>query len=170
MSFYLPTSWLSIAVALIALTSGIARAGEPPAEPKCAAGCSVASPPTAILSSSEIASCLEKIANQPVGSPSLELETLLFHASRVIPHLHEKGHGPLKSEQAQFLKRELARTHAEVELRIVDADGKQRMRFERQVPIGEKQHLHAKQAQGFAPPEISFTIHRVGLNHLWSRL
>ena len=70
----------------------------------------------------------------------------------------------------KFLKQELARCHAQIQLRIIDAQGKQRMTFDRRVPIGIKQHLHPKAADGFTPPEISFTIQRVGLEHLWTRL
>ena len=53
---------------------------------------------------------------------------------------------------------------------LVDAEGVERLRMDRRVPIGEKQHLHPGDAVGFHPPAISFTIHRVGLHHLWSRL
>jgi len=163
-------STLPIGIILIALTLVISGAGEPQPKAQCAAGCSVAGPPAAELSPAKIASCLGQIANQPLGEASLELETLLFHAGQVVPYLQDKGMAPLNSEQARFLKRELARTHAHIRLRIVDAEGNERMTFDRLVPIGVKQHLHAKEAQGFAPPEISFTIHRVGLHHLWSRL
>lgn len=161
---------LATALALLALTGVISRAGEPPPEKRCAAGCSAAGPPAAELGPAEIATCLEEIASQPLGEASLELETLLFHARQVVPYLHAKGLGPLRSEQTMFLKRELARTHAHIQIRVVDAAGKQRMTFDRRVPIGVKQHLHPGEAQGFAPPEISFTIQRVGLHHLWSRL
>jgi hypothetical protein len=164
----------SIALGLIALSGAIAVAGEPLPEPlpeeRCAGGCSVAGPPTAELSATEIARYLGKVANQPLGEASLELETLLFHAGVVIPYIHDKGLESLKPEQSRFLKRELSRTHAHIRLRVVDAEGKERMSFDRRVAIGEKQHLHPKEAQGFATPEISFTIHRVGLQHLWSRL
>ncbi len=100
----------------------------------------------------------------------MELETLLFHAPQVVPYLREEGCGALNSDHADFLKRELSRTHARIQLRVIDANGKERMTFDRKVPIGEKQHLHPKEAEGFAPPEISFTVQRVGLRHLWTRL
>ncbi len=165
-------SLLSTPVLALTLAVDVAIAGETEKLPKanCATGCSVAEPAKSELGATEISACLEKIAVQPLGKASLELETLLFHAPKVIPYLSNNGQGPLKSDQARFLKTELARTHARVQLRVVDADGKQRMTFDRQVPIGEKQHLHPKAADGFTPPEISFTIQRVGLNHLWSRL
>ena len=138
--------------------------------PKCAAGCSAAVPPKSELSATEIARCLERIARQPVGEASLELETLLFHANRVIPYLQTFGTEPLKAEQSRFLKRELARSHAHIRLRVVDSEGKERMTFDREVPIGVKQHLHSEAAVGFVPPEVGFTVQRVGLRHLWTRL
>ena len=161
---------LPMAFCLIALAGVLHGADETQPLPKCAAGCSVAEPAVAKLGAGEIAHCLGKMADQPVGEASLELETLLFHAGQVIPYLQASGPGPLKSQQSRFLKRELARSHAHLRLRVIDAEGKERMSFDRRVPIGVKQHLHPEAADGFAPPEISFTIHRVGLHHLWTRL
>ena len=163
---------LSTPILLLALTAACATAGEPKKspDPKCAAGCAVAEPAKPALSAAEISACLKKIAGQKLGEPSLELETLLFHAQNVISYVNDHGQGALSSDQSRFLKSELARTHARIQLRVVDADGKQRMNFDRMVPIGEKQHLHAKAADGFAPPELGFTVQRVGLNHLWTRL
>jgi hypothetical protein len=139
-------------------------------EPKCAAGCSAAEAPTNELGAKEVARCLREIAKQPVGEASLELETLLFHAGQVIPYLQTFGQEPLESEHSHFLKRELARSHAHIQLRVVDSNGRERMTFDRHVPIGVKQHLHSEEAEGFAPPEVGFTIQRVGLHHLWTRL
>lgn len=136
----------------------------------CAAGCSVAGPPVATISPVQIASCLEHLAGQKVGETSLALETLLFHAGEVIPYVRSHGFGTLETGQVAFLKKELARDEAHMVLRIIDAEGVERLRMDRRVPIGEKQHLHPGDAVGFHPPEISFTIHRVGLHHLWSRL
>ena len=164
--------FLTIPFFPIMLAASVTGAGEPKTVPKaeCATGCAVAETKKSQLGAAKIADCLEKMAKQPLGEPSLELETLLFHASEVIPQIRDKGAGPITSDQAKFLKTELARTHARIQLRVIDADGKQRMTFDRHVRLGEKQHLHTKAADGFAPPELGFTVKRVGLNHLWTRL
>lgn len=157
-----------IVLAMAGVAAGESERTKQPAG--CAAGCSVAGPPVATISPVEIASCLEHLAGWKAGETSLALETLLFHAGEVIPYVRSHGLGTLETGQAAFLKKELARDEARIVLRIIDAEGVERLRMDRRVPIGEKQHLHPGDAVGFHPPEISFTIHRVGLHHLWSRL
>ena len=65
---------LPMALALIALTGILPGAGEqaPPKAQCTATGCSAAGSPAANLSATEIAGCLGKIANQPLGNSKRE--------------------------------------------------------------------------------------------------
>jgi len=140
-------------------------------EEQCiASGCSAASPAADRLAPAEIQVHLESIACEPVGTPSLALETLLFHAPDVTAYLDTPGATPLSDEQTVFLREELRRRHAMISLRVVDAENRVRIELEEPVPIGEKQHLHPDKTDDVAPPEVSFTVQRVGLYHLWTRI
>ena len=66
---------------------------------------------------------------------------------------------------------ELARTHAFLSVRLVAEDGTERVRLDRaRILIGEKQHFFPETAAGLQAPEISGTLQRVGVSHLWARL
>ena len=70
-----------------------------------------------------------------------------------------------------MLERELDRRHALLSVRLVDAAGKERLRLgPTRVPLGEKQHRLAEDTTDLQAPEVSGTVRRVGLHHLWTRL
>ena len=165
-----PTLLTLVSIATLAAAPPEAGGGDAPKKLECATGCAAAEQKKPRLGADEIDRCLRAIAQQAPGEASLELETLLFHAPEVIPHIQDHGTGSLTPEKENFLKRELSRTHARIELRVIDSEGKLRLTFDQQVPVGVKQHLHSESAQGFTPPEVGFTVQRVGLHHLWTRL
>jgi hypothetical protein len=97
------------------------------------------------------------------------LDALLFAGAPALSLLRERR-PPLSAAHRAFLERELARTHAEVSFRIVDADGVERTRLERaRVSIGVKQHLHARSGVELQAHEFSGRVERVGVRHLWAR-
>lgn len=133
----------------------------------CVGGCDAVKDTTGELSDAEIEVLLAGLAD---GSNPDALETLLFHGPIVRSYFaaHEEiAIDPLLSRR---LQRELAKTHVFISVRVVDSDEKVRMEMRERVPIGIKQHLHPHDADGFAPPEVSFTVQRVGLHHLWTRI
>ncbi len=137
----------------------------------CGAGCAAVPEDTDRLAPAEIEELLEKYSRERIDAASPTLETLLFHAEEVREYLAYSDDTALDAERGAFLDHELARTHATIELRVVDAEGVERMRLTpHDVPLGEKQHLHADETECFQPPEVSFTVRRVGLAHLWTRL
>jgi hypothetical protein len=149
---------------------GIEAQFNPDSVQACATGCAAVPEATGQLSFSEFARCLQAVSTQDVGVASIELETLLFHAEEVHDYFRRYGCAPLDEKRAAYLREELDLRNALVSLRLTDADGVERISFEQAVPIGVKQHLHADKATNISAPEFSFTVQRVGLYHLWTRI
>lgn len=136
----------------------------------CATGCSAVPESAYTLPRAEIRRCIDAMATQQVGTASIELETLLFHSGDVRRFAHHHGLDPLSTDRQAFLRRHLAMREASVSVRVTDESGIERIRFAQNVPIGEKQHLHVDDATDITPPELGFTVKRVGLYHLWTRI
>ncbi|MDA1140715.1 MAG: hypothetical protein O3B01_19285 [Planctomycetota bacterium] len=139
--------------------------------PQCSAGCAAAPSAGRTISDTEIVAHLTRLAGEETGSATPSMETLLFYRKEVVNWVGVHGTTPLDEARAEFLKKELERgMRARVHFRIVDSEGACRIELEAEVPIGEKQHLHPAAAIDVTPPEFSFTVRRVGLHHLWTRL
>ena len=138
-----------------------------PAE--CRGGCRTVRPQDP-LSPAEIRQLLGQVATQEVAAATPEVETLLFHGRQVLGYLEVHGGAPLDEVRQRVLRDELARNHVTLALRVVDKTGRTRVALRDTVPVGEKQHLHAQEVYDIHPPEVSFTVKRVGLHHLWMRI
>jgi hypothetical protein len=114
-------------------------------------------------------------ADQPLDHTSLTaegspLEELLFHGPHTRRYLARAGSGPLDAEHLALLEDELARIHAVVAVRVVDAEGVERLRLDpTHVPLREKRHIEFDQITDLQPLALSGTIVRVGLDHCWAR-
>jgi hypothetical protein len=137
----------------------------------CNTGCSAVTAKNKHLHPSDIRNLLAKFSKEETDKATKTLETLLFHGKQMEDWLDANDSQPLDKEHAAFLKYELKRgQEAHVSARIIDAEDICRMVFEQSVPIGEKQHLHVYKTKAIATPIFSFTVKRVGLHHLWTRL
>jgi hypothetical protein len=144
---------------------------DPDEPPTCATGCAAAQDTLPALTAFEYARLLELMRAEPLTGDNEALETLLFHGERTRELMEAHGTEELDEEQNAFLERELARDHVRLEVRLVTEDGRERAHLGPvRVPLGEKQHLHPENTTDLTPPEISGTVRRVGLNHLWTRL
>ena len=164
--------------------SGHQQTAEPPslsasrpaaAAASCATGCAIGSHAPPPLTESEFRDLLRRFASEKIsasnGGESSALDTLLFHGERSRELLARLGADGLDQQRLRFLRRELSRTQARLSVRIVDGEGVQRVRLGPvTMPLGIKQHLHADVCRRMQPPEISGTVYRVGLDHLWARL
>jgi hypothetical protein len=132
-------------------------------------GCSLAKHPIPEFSAADFRDALAEYALAPADSPSPALEKLLFYGSRTRELIDRYGEGTLPAAHSELLRRELARTHALVAMRMIDDAGAVVAAYEPEaVPIGVKQHLHTN-SDAVQPFEMNGTVMRVGLSHLWSR-
>lgn len=137
----------------------------------CATGCALAATGAKELSEGEFLSLLSDLSSEGWSTDNSALETLLFHGPRSRALLDSLGRGPLDQETAERLEAELALTHALLVVRLVEDDGTVRVQVQpRRLLLGERTHMLADLALGVQTPEITGTIVRVGLKHLWVRL
>lgn len=135
--------------------------------PGCQGTCQVESPEA--LKDADADALLAKVNAMPVGTDSLELDTLLFHD-------HETGHrldvneAKVSAEWEAFIRKELRRKNVRVAIRVVDETGAERAHIEDYWVIGVRGHHMVHDVKGVPPFEASGTLVRVGREHLWVRM
>ena len=142
----------------------------PHGEQVCKSGCALSSHPTADLSSKKFRELMTAFAGEPMSEDSPALEALLYFGRQTADWIERKGAAPLDSKRAEFLSRELTRTHALVSFRIVDDRGVRRVWLPpTRVPF-DRRHEFRMEVEDLPPLHISGTVKRVGLHHIWVRL
>ena len=137
----------------------------------CSTGCSASPTATGELGADEYLALLRAWGAEPLGADSQALDALLFHGRDVVELEVEHGTPGLGDEHRAHLLGEVSREGVWLAVRAVNDDGVERLRLAPTlVPLGEKQHLFPEHALDVTPPEISGTVHRVGVGHLWTRL
>lgn len=177
------TREISLVLASLALLWTGACAGAPdstpPADPHtgpgevCATGCSAAPNGGSELTRERYRELIAALADEraTAEASTAALEELLFHGAQTRAWLAEVGGGALSAEAVHGLTAELARDRVKLDVRLLAESGAELLRLgERSIPIGHKQHIWPERALGFEPPEVSGTVQRVGVNHLWARL
>ena len=107
---------------------------------------------------------------EPIDSPSLALETLLFHGQASRQMLLQLPPETLSETRREFLLTELARNHAAIELRIIDEEGLVRGELRAdQLGLNDPAHRHLSGTGSLGEVELSGRVRRVGLQHIWSR-
>ena len=112
---------LALALSLFSLPAG---AVEPATGGGCSDACSVDDGPAA-FSAQAFRDTLAAWVDEPMDAPSLPLETLLFYGHTAADYLGSLDELPLDEARRTFLTRELARTRVQVEMRLVDAGGRE---------------------------------------------
>ncbi len=141
-----------------------------PSSGGCASSCALDAAPTTPMTRDQVESLLATWSAEPIGEPTLALETLLFHGPEIRAWLQTLGGGPLDDEHLQFLQDELARDTVRVEMRVVDTLGRERGTLvASSVGLAEKQHLAFEATGSLGHLETGGKVKRVGLGHLWSR-
>jgi hypothetical protein len=155
---------LVVAAALALLPTN--TLGEP-----CKTGCRVTTHDIPVLDDATISTLVEDLAEETrPGSDSVALETLLFHADSLRRYVGTHGAAAL-GRHRELLVHELTITHAIMQVRVVDEAGLLRAQFApTRVPLGHKTHHFATQTHRLPGLEVSGTVIRVGLEHVWSRL
>ncbi len=137
----------------------------------CGGSCALPGPPAAGegLGEREFLDLLAQWSAEPLGEPTLSLETLLFHGpdTAALLALHPDQLSP---EREVFLRDELARSTVRVAMRLVDEDGAIRGTLDSgDFPLKAKQHLAFADTGSLGWLETGGKVKRVGLGHLWSR-
>jgi len=141
--------------------------GEPA---KGCGGCSKPHDYVGDLAPEEFDALVERFATEPLEPGSEALERLLFHHEDGRRYLHRAERPALDPQREAFLARELGRTHAVIGFRVIDEEGRERMRVDpTPVPLGAKQHLPTTATDDVQPASFNGTVVRVGLDHLWTR-
>ena len=135
--------------------------------PGCQGTCQLESPET--LSEDETDALLTKVNAMPVGTDSLELDTLLFHDHETTHRLDRNAAGVSKEWEA-FLRKELTRKNVRVAIRVIDSTGAERASIEDYWITGVRGHHMVHDVKGVPPFEASGTLVRVGREHLWVRM
>ena len=137
----------------------------------CKTGCAVAKHGDGPLDKEELIEWLQAYQDSDVRSVSIALETLLYHGRQVREFLANHKHTPMDNEHRANLEDELSKQYAIVEARLVNDQGEVVAHLTpTQVKLGEKAHLYVPGQGDRLPFEISGTVMRVGVKHLWARL
>ena len=171
-----------LAIALVASrddeTAAPARSPAPPApvaEPGCAAGCSAASAPVLSVGPERIREMLAALAKRPAGEDCGELDEVLFAWKDVAPWIEANGPGPLGKKWQEFIRRELARREVRLSVQVGEINGPKGSKtlgfqLDRVIAIGKRTHVRPDRCEGLRPPQVTLTVERTGLHHLWTRL
>jgi len=151
-------------------TLGAPQANEE--DPDCGTSCARPNPSDHDTppSQDEFTRLLADWSKERLSSPSLALETLLFHAEHSLAFLDRLAPDSLPPDRLKFLRGELLRNRAQIELRIIDEQGVLRGEISAaDLALGQPTHRHLTGTGDLGEIELSGQVRRVGLDHLWSR-
>ncbi len=121
------------------------------------------------LSESAFLGWLTQWAGEPIGEPTIALETLLFHGHRSEALLARHGQR-LDDAHRDYLTAELSRDTVRMRMRLIDEHGVVRGTLDSDsFALKDKQHLSFDSTGSLGWLETGGKIKRVGLAHLWSR-
>lgn len=144
---------------------------EPHGSTVCASGCSLNQNPTPRLAAKHFHELLAQYARQPMSEASPALEELLYYGSQTGDYLEQEGSRPLDPARAALLARELRRSQAIIEFRVVDEEGVVRVHLPPvHVPLDVRYVFKPLEVNDFPALEASGTVKRTGLHHLWQRI
>jgi hypothetical protein len=137
----------------------------------CASGCAANQHPTPDLLKKEFQRLMALYAQEPISEASEGLEHLLYYGRQSWLYVDLLGTEPLDNERAEFLRGELKRQHALVELRVVDEHGVVRVwNKPTRVPLDLRYGFEFETKEFQRIVESTGTVKRVGLYHLWQRI
>jgi hypothetical protein len=107
-------------------------------------------------------------AEPETGGPALD--SLCYYGPQVNFMLDAIGASGVDDARVTRLRRELARDHVYFSVRVIDERGHERLTLKRSyTPFDANVHHRLTQINDCPPCEISGTLKRVGLHHIWAR-
>lgn len=151
-------------------THGEQATFHPHGEQVCASGCAASRHPTGTLTRDRFHSLLLKYADEPIDDSGPAQDALLYYGRQAAQLLATEGPGRLTPVRTALLTHELARDHAEIEIRVVDAMDCVRASLPAtSVPL-DRRHEFELDTHRLQPMIASGTVKRVGRDFLWTRL
>ncbi|MEO8498494.1 MAG: hypothetical protein ABI614_25805 [Planctomycetota bacterium] len=142
----------------------------PHGEQVCASGCAASRHPTETLTRERFNGLLLEYADEPLGDAGPAQDALLYFGRQAAQLLATERPGRLDPVRAAVLKHELARDHAQIEIRVVDALDRVRASLPgTDVPL-DRRHEFELDTYELQPMIASGTVKRVGRDFLWTRL
>jgi hypothetical protein len=117
---------------------------------------------------------LRRLLNEYSASDAGEItpafEALLYYGKQTRELLTYDNLSLIDESHRQRLVQELARTHARISVRIIDADERRRVWLPpTRVPL-DRRHVFTMETADLQPLVTSGTVKRVGQDYLWVRL
>ena len=140
-----------------------------PLEAPVCVGCGDARHPTRRLNENEFRDLMRSYAAEPYGGGSA-LDALCYYGPQALFMLDAVGGCEVEPARADLLRRELKRDHVYFSVRVIDENGVERLTLkDSYTPFDANVHHHLSATKYVPPCEISGTIKRVGLHHIWAR-
>ncbi len=112
---------------------------------------------------------MRSFAAEPYGGGSA-LDSLCYYGPQALFMLDAVGACDVEPARAELLRRELKRDHVYFSVRVIDERGVERLTLKNSyTPFDANVHHHLNATKDVPPCEISGTIKRVGLHHIWAR-
>lgn len=148
--------------------SGRATA-HPHGEQVCASGCAASRHPTPPLARKRFLVLRDAYAREPVaGGPALD--ELMFYGPQTLRLLEQEGPGALDDARVALIGEELKKTHALVEIRVVDEHGKVRVELPATRVLLDLRYEFDMTTHDLQPVLTSGTVKRVARDRVWQRL
>lgn len=143
-------------------------AGTPLEAPQCI-GCGDARHLTRRLNENEFRELMRSYAAQPAEGGSA-LDALCYYGPQASFMLDTLGGCGVDLPRLERLRAELRRDHVYFSVRVIDENGVERLTLQNSyTPLDANVHHHLTATRNVPPCEISGTLKRVGLHHIWAR-
>jgi hypothetical protein len=151
-------------------THGTRALFHPHGDQVCASGCAASRHPTEKLSDERFEQLLLEYATEPLVEAGSAQDTLLYYGRQTTALLKNARRDSLDPARAAILKHELTRSHAEIAIRVVDAEEHLRASLPpTKVPL-DRRHEFELDTYDMPPILASGTVKRVGRDFVWTRL
>lgn len=146
---------------------------EPHGSELCASGCALSRHPTRRLTRQRFDELIQQLSDSTDAAQSRESrvwDELVYYGAQSRAFLQAYPTRHLNAESVSRLRRELARDHVRIQIRVVDQQGEVRSWLrETRIPL-DRRHVFDMETDGLQSLVTSGTVKRVGMDYLWVRL